>query len=145
MKLVTANPVSGFYAIDRLLNDLFADSTHQDRIAKNEIRFQPPVNVYEYEDFIKAEMQIAGFRKEQVQIVLDKNELVVRAEAANESDADVKSSRIQFRNRDFEKRFKLSDEIDQEAIQAAFENGILTLTLPKRQEQKPIVRNIEIA
>jgi HSP20 family molecular chaperone IbpA len=145
MKLVKVNPAYRFNAIDRLLNDFFVDGFNYDRFERKEIGFQPATNVYEFEDSVKVELQIPGFSKEQVKITLDKDILVVAGEPGKTEKDDVKYSRIQFENRNFEKRFKLNNDIDQENIQAVFENGVLRLTFLKKKEAKQITRNIEIA
>ncbi len=145
MKLVKVNPAYGYNAIDRLLNDFFVDGLNHDRYAKNEIDFQPATNVYEYEDSVKVELQIPGFCKDQVTITLDKEVLVVAGKVEEVKKAEAKFARIQFKAKNFEKRFKLTDDIDSDNIQAVFENGVLSLSLMKKKEEKQIVRNIEIA
>lgn len=145
MKLVKVNPAYGFNSIDRLLNDFFVDGLNHDRIERKELSFQLATNVYEFEDRVKLELQIPGFSKEQVKITLDKDVLLVAGEVEEGEKVEAKYSRIQFKNKNFEKRFKLTDDIDQDNIQAVFENGVLLLTLLKKKEEKQIVRNIEIA
>jgi len=145
MKLVKVNPAYGYNAIDRLLNDFFVDGFNHDRIERGEQRFQPATNLYEFEDSVKIEMQIPGYSKEQVTITLDKDVLVVAGKVEEAENAETKFARIQFKAKNFEKRFKLADDIDSDNIQAAFENGVLSLSLMKKKEEKQIVRNIEIA
>lgn len=145
MKLVKVNPAYSFNAVDRLLNDFFQDGLKNDRYAKNEIKFQPATNIFDYNDFVRIEMQIPGFSKEQVKITLDNDVLTVKGEMAKEEKEEVNYSRVEFKASDFEKKFKFNDELDVEKVQANFSNGILILTIAKKEEQKPVVKNIEIA
>lgn len=145
MKLVKVNPAYGFNAVDRLLNDFFQAGLQTDRYAKGEFPFQPAVNIYEFENSYKLELQIPGFSKEQVKISLDKDVLVIKGEHAETEKDQPKHSRIGFKTGNFEKKFQLPDNLDSEKVQANFENGILTISLAKKEEIQPIVRNIEIA
>lgn len=145
MKLVKVNPAYGFEAVDRLLHDFFQAGLQTDRYAKSEFAFQPAVNIYEFENAYKLEMQIPGFSKEQVKISLDKDVLVVKGELSTVEKEDAKHARIGFKTGNFEKKFQLPDNLNPEKIQANFENGILTLSLAKREEAQPVSRNIEIA
>ncbi|RKD86492.1 Hsp20/alpha crystallin family protein [Mangrovibacterium diazotrophicum] len=145
MKLVKVNPAYSFNAVDRLLNDFFQEGLKNDRYAKNEIKVQPATNIFDYNEFVKIEMQIPGFSKEQVKITLDNDVLIVKGEMAKEEKEEVNYSRVEFKVSDFEKKFKLNHELDAEKVQANFSNGILILTIAKKEEQKPVVKNIEIA
>lgn len=145
MKLVKVNPAYRFSTVDRLLNDLFQQGLQTDRYAKSEFAFQPAVNIYEFEKAYKLEIQIPGFSREQVKISLDKDLLLVKGEFTLAEKEEVKHARVGFRIGNFEKRFHLPEHLDTEKIQANFEDGILTLTLAKREEAQLVVRNIEIA
>ncbi|WP_372774126.1 Hsp20/alpha crystallin family protein [Mangrovibacterium sp.] len=145
MKLVKVNPAYSFNAVDRLVNDFFLQGLHADRYARNEISVKPASNIYDLENSVRIEMQIPGFSKEQVKITLDNDLLIIRGEAAKAEESASNYSRIEFKTQGFEKKFKLNEDLDREKIQANFANGILILTLEKREEVKPVVRNIEIA
>lgn len=145
MKLVKVNPAYGFNPIDHLLNDFFQQGIQNDRYAKNEFAFHPSVNLYEFENSYKLEIQVPGFDKEQVKISLEKDILVVKGELPATEKEDAKHALIGFKTSNFEKKFHLPDNLNQEKIQANFENGILTLVLEKKEEVQPVVRNIEIA
>lgn len=145
MKLVKVNPAYGFNAVDHLLNDFFQQGLQNDRYAKSEFAFHPAVNIYEFENFYKLELQIPGFSKEQVKISLDKDLLVVTGELPSVEKEEAKHGRVGFRLGNFEKKFRLPENLDTEKIQANFENGILVLTLVKKEKVQPTVRNIEIA
>lgn len=145
MKLVNVNPAYSFNAVDRLVNDLFKQGVNVDRYAKNEMGFQPATNVYELENAFKLELQIPGFSKELVKITVEKDLLTIKGEVEQKEAASEGYSKVEFKVENFEKRFKLSEKLDAEKIEANFSNGILSLVVPKREEAKPIVRSIEIS
>ena len=106
----------------------------------------PAVDVEETGDayIIKAEMP--GFKEDDVKITVDKHVLHISGsvdETEKEKDENGKKYLIKERRHEsFERSFSLPDGLDESAISAGFENGILTVTLPKTPEEKP--RKIEV-
>ena len=104
----------------------------------------PAVDVEETdkEFIIKAEMP--GFNENNVKITVDKHVLHISGEV-DETDKEKEGKKYLIRERrhsSFDRSFSLPDGLDESAISAAFENGILTVTLPKTPEEKP--RKIEV-
>lgn len=104
----------------------------------------PAVDVEETpEEFIiKAEMP--GFDENNVKITVDKHVLHITGTAEEkEEEKDGRKYLIRERRHEsFERSFSLPDGLDESAISAKFENGILSVTLPKTPEEKP--RQIEV-
>ena len=104
----------------------------------------PAVDVEETGDayIIKAEMP--GFKEDDVKITVDKHVLHISGEE-NSKDEEKEGRKYLIKERrhtSFERSFSLPDGLDESAINASFENGILTVTLPKLPEEKP--RHIEV-
>ena len=104
----------------------------------------PAVDVEETADkyIIKAEMP--GWSEKDVKITLDKHVLHISGEV-NESEKNEDGKKYLIRERrhtSFERSFSLPDGLDENAISADFENGILTVTLPKTPEEQP--KRIEV-
>ena len=104
----------------------------------------PAVDVEETpEEFtIKAEMP--GFDEKNVKITVDKHVLHITGTVdEKEDEKDGRKYLIKERRHEsFERSFSLPDGLDESAISAKFENGILSVTLPKTPEEKP--RQIEV-
>ena len=104
----------------------------------------PAVDVEETpsEFIIKAEMP--GFDEKNVKITVDKHVLHITGTVdEKEDEKDGKKYLIRERRHEsFERSFSLPDGLDESAISAKFENGILSVTLPKTPEEKP--RQIEV-
>ncbi len=107
----------------------------------------PATNVKETEDYFALEMAVPGFAKDDFKVELDQDVLTVSVEKGDnkeeKNDAFVKR---EFRYHNFSRSFRLPENaVDGDKIAAKYENGILTLTLPKREEVKPKpARTIEI-
>ena len=107
----------------------------------------PAVNILEDEHRILIEVAAPGLKKEDFQLQLDQNLLTVSSEVADENkESGDHYSRREFRYRFFRRQFNIPVEIiNGEGIQATYQDGILLLTLPKRDELKPKpARSIEI-
>lgn len=104
----------------------------------------PAVDVEETpsEFIIKAEMP--GFSENDVKITVDKHVLHISGEVKEEDkEKDGKKYLIRERRHEsFDRSFSLPDGLDESKISAGFENGILTVTLPKTPEEQP--RKIEV-
>lgn len=95
-------------------------------------------------DAYKLEAELPGFKKEDISIEIENGLLTISAERKSESEEN-KPDYIR-RERSygsFKRRFDLSD-IDADAIEASYADGVLTLNLPKKQPVKPEVRRLEI-
>jgi HSP20 family protein len=108
----------------------------------------PAVNILEDENSIQLEVAAPGMKREDFKIDLDRNRLTISADVNNESTVNnaERYSRKEFSYRSFRRLFHIPVEtIDGDKIQAAYKDGILLLTLPKREELKPKpARTIEI-
>ncbi|MCP9235660.1 Hsp20/alpha crystallin family protein [Lewinella sp. JB7] len=108
---------------------------------------RPAVNIIEHEDHFTLEMYAPGRNKEWFSVDFFEGTLEVSYTMEKTGDEpDVKYVRREFETNDFSRRFKLNDEvIDDTAIEANYEDGLLRLTLPKREPVTKQVRQIAVA
>ncbi len=119
------------------VNSFFRNLENVSSIAK-----QPAINVLEHANSFQIEVMAPGFKKEDFTINLQKNKLTIAAivepkENETEEKAvinEVKLLRQEFIKSEFERSFVLPQTIDGEKIEATYLEGILTLTLPKKEE-----------
>jgi HSP20 family protein len=102
----------------------------------------PAVNVKETADSYEVEMAAPGMNKEDFKIELDNNTLTISSEtkSENEEKDGERYARKEFSYQSFQRSFQLAKEVvDSDNIQARYENGVLKLSIPKREEvkQKP--------
>jgi len=132
----------------RAYNDPFlrflANSSRMENEKRN-CQCRPATNVMEDENAFRIEMMVPGYTKKDIKINIEKNMLIVSSELQNEKEGDhVTYTRREFVFNDFSRSFELPETIDQDGIKADYKNGILTLTLPKKEEVK-IKKEIQIA
>jgi HSP20 family protein len=97
----------------------------------------PSANILETEDDFKIEMLVPGYTKEDIRIQFENGFLSISHEGADkgEDELDKYISR-EFYRKDFNRRFKLSDRLASEKINASYENGVLEIAIPKKEEAK---------
>jgi HSP20 family protein len=108
----------------------------------------PAVNIKETTEAFVVEMAAPGMKKEDFRVELDGNNLTITSEMQNETDVKEgeRYTRREFSYQSFERSFTLpKNVVDVDQINAKYENGVLHLLIPKREEakQKP-PRFIEI-
>ena len=110
----------------------------------------PSVNVKETADEFTVEMAAPGMKKEDFDIQLENDVLTIRSEVRREDeekDQSGKYTRREFSYQSFQRSFNLNNQVvDDGKISATYEDGILRLTIPKKEEakEKP-PRMIEVA
>lgn len=108
----------------------------------------PPVNVEEKDNRYEIQLFAAGYAKEDFKISLEDDHLLkVAATKAQEelsSDKDFYWSQVNFKPGNFERYFELNDKINREVISAKYEEGVLTVTLPKLEGEENKRQEIKI-
>lgn len=107
----------------------------------------PAVNIKENENGFELHMAIPGLHKDDVNIEVNKNVLTISSEVKTERETKEDNyTRKEFSYGAFKRSFTLPETIDEDKINAIQENGVLKLTLPKKQEALPKPKRlIEIA
>ena len=96
-----------------------------------------PVNIYESANGFQLEVSVPGINKEDLKVNVEKGLLTISYEKKEETkQEDQKTVRREFGHRSFKRSFTVADQVDTENIQAKYENGILKLFLPKREQAK---------
>lgn len=132
------SPVSFRNFVDRFFNDDF----YNEGTASS--RFAPKVDISETDQQFEIDFYIPGVNKDQVNIDLNEGRLTVSGERKFEKENTGKNYRsVESSFGSFTRSFQLPDNIDQEAVSASFENGVLSITVPK-DEKKIAKRSIAI-
>ena len=133
-------------SFDGLMNELFNElpSTFGKTMREDVFGF-PPVNILEKSDSYHLALSAPGFDKADFAIKLDGNILTVSAEKVNEQKAETdKVIRKEFTSKSFKRSFTVDEKIEAANISAAYENGILNIGLPKKEQAKAITKEITI-
>lgn len=113
-----------------------------DEAFENESWIAPMVNIYESDDEYTISAFMPEVDRDNIKIKLEDNSLVLMGRINYDEAVNRKYILNEFTVGNFYRKFNLSDTVDTEKIEAKFENGLLTVTLPKQERAKP--RTIEI-
>lgn len=135
---------SGYSTFTNLFEDIFSNADNGHIFKNNETL--PSVNIAENNDGFKIEFAAPGLTKEEFKIGLDNNVLTVGSEKKEEKEESNENfTRREFNYSSFTRSFTLPDSANGEKITAEYQNGILNIEIPKREEAKvKPVREIEI-
>mgnify|MGYP003574284089 FL=1 len=100
-------------------------------------RYIPATDIVETEGELLLYMDMPGVEKDQINVKLEKNVLVIDGQINSNPYADLKALYTEYNIGHFTRRFELSNEIDQARIGATVDEGVLKLTLPKVPEKQP--------
>ncbi len=129
MTLVRRNrnwPVFSSLFDDDFLNDFSTDASH----------YSPAVNISETEDQFSLEMSVPGMSKEDFEINMNQGHITVSAQKREEKEEREKNyTRREFKASSFSRSFSLPEgKIDEDKVEASYQEGILHISIPKRKE-----------
>jgi HSP20 family protein len=115
-----------------LLNRLFEDSIQHVRQQGLAI---PPVDIVEDEKQFEVHVALPGFKKENIQVEFSRNQLSIVGERQElKTDDSIKLHRVESFQGKFQRTFNIPDNVDRSQINARYQDGILTVVIPKHAE-----------
>ncbi|WP_028297978.1 Hsp20/alpha crystallin family protein [Olivibacter sitiensis] len=126
--------------VDSLFDGLFAEYD-----SDKKVKYVPAVNLAESNEGFHVDMAVPGFNKEDIKIQVEKNILTISAEKKEEDTVVGKCyNRKEFNYSNFSRSFTLPESADVNKISAAYKNGILEVSISKKEEEKAVLKSIEI-
>jgi len=131
---------------DKVMENQFPNFAEEFGVKCFEGGAYPKVNVYEYEDKIGIVAEIPGLSKKQVNIEVEDNVLTISGDKHNVADDNTaKIIRRELKHSSFKRSFQLGDQLDAENVFAKFEDGILTVSIPKTEPEQPTKKFVKIS
>ena len=129
------------------LSDHLFNSSIADFIGSDFVTSQPSVNITETEEAFKIDLAAPGLKRKDFVINVENDQLKISVENKKEETTETeKFTRREFSYHSFKRNFNLSESVNKEDIGAAYENGILSITMPKKEaDQTETKRIIEIS
>ena len=106
------------------------------------VRYQPPMDVYQFEDRYEVVLDMPGATAEQIAASIDGDVLTVEARVNHRFGDGIKPLHAEYGVGDFHRQVRIGEDIDAERLSAKYEHGVLTVWLPKRPERQP--RRIQV-
>ncbi|MCW4467451.1 Hsp20/alpha crystallin family protein [Flavobacterium sp. MFBS3-15] len=122
--------------MDELFKDLLGGTQYVHKAV-------PPVNIRETEGAFTVELMAAGMKKEDFNLEIDNDLLTISAEVkAENTEENGKFTRREFSFTSFKRSFTLPETVKEDDINAVYEDGILKITLPKKEEALPKAKRL---
>ena len=150
MTLVKFSKSNPSQALNPVFNDVFESFFNSNPYVSDRLISRvPAVNIAETDNEYSIELAVPGMKKDDFKIELDGNVLTISSEKENnyeENDGE-RMYKKEFSYQSFQRSFQLQkDVVDSDKIEAKYDNGLLHLVIPKKEEakQRP-PRKIQIA
>ena len=106
----------------------------------------PPVDIYENGDNLVLKAELPGINPDDVEIRVEDNTLYVKGERKFEKEVKEQNyHRVERSYGTFARSFSLPNSVDADKVAANFKDGVLTLTMPKKEEAKPKTIKINVS
>ena len=147
MRIVTRwEPQRGFSTLQDQINRLFSDSFDRTGEEGSLTAWAPAVDIYETEHELVVKADLPDIDPKDLDIRVENNILTIRGERKFEKQVNEdKYLRVERSYGSFARSFTLANTVNAEAIKADYQNGVLTLTIPKREEAKPKQIKVNVA
>ena|SRR5579862_5239654 len=138
MSLTHTDPLVGL----RMFEDAFSRLLSEPRTGRP---WSPPVDIFETENSLVLKADIPDVELKDIEVRVENDTLTVKGERKFEHNENSKGyHRIERSYGNFVRSFVLPETVDNEKVGAEYKNGVLTITLPKKEAAKPRQVKVEV-
>ena len=142
----TLAPFSGVSTLQEQINRLFSDAFQGSTQESNLTTWAPAVDIFETEHELVVKADLPEVDPKDLDIRVENNILTIRGERKFEKKQESGDYlRVERAYGSFSRSFALANSVNSEAIKADYHNGVLTLSVPKREEAKPKQIKVNVA
>src|SRR5919112_2265759 len=128
----------GLHRLNRILDEAFASPAFGEQGDVITSTWFAPTDVSEDANSLRITMELPGVNPDDVRLSLENNILTIRGEKKHQTDeSNERVHRFERTYGVFERTFALPNTVDPEKIEARYENGVLTVMIPKAERAKP--------
>ena len=129
---------------DELVNKTFPTFQEETGVSFNKGAY-PKVNVYEYDDKIGIVAEIPGLDKKNVTVEVEDQVLTISGDKHGFDDSGGKCITRELKQSSFKRSFNLGDHLDGDDVSAQFKDGMLSISIPKKEPEQPKKHSIKIS
>jgi len=139
-------PFRGVISLQEQVNRLFNDAFERQGEESSLTAWAPAVDIYETEHELVVKADLPDVDPKDLDIRVENNVLTIRGERKFEKKVNEENYlRVERAYGSFARSFTLANSVNSDAIKADYQNGVLTLTIPKKEEAKPKQIKINVA
>lgn len=141
MAITKWDPFRDLLGLQNEMTRLFGRAYGED--AEGSRAWAPPIDIYETQDAYKVVAELPGFTPDQVDVTVNEGQLTIKGERKFYDEVNEESfHRVERRFGAFQRLVSLPQQVQSDKVEAGFQNGVLTVSIPKAEVVKP--RKIEI-
>ena len=131
---------------DQMVAAQFPDVVKQVGVKPYQGSAYPKVNVYEFEDKVGIVAEIPGLDKKQLNVEVEEGVLTISGDKHSIfEDEGAKVLRRELKQSSFKRSFELGEQLDGDNINASFKDGVLSVSIPKVEPEKPKKTSVKIS
>lgn len=112
------------------------DEFFNEAVTSRRSTFVPNINVSETENQLTIDVDVPGMKKEDIDISFENGMLTISGERKTKSEDDGRTyHKVETHHGSFSRSFQIPDYVDEESIEATYEDGILQINMDKREEK----------
>ena len=129
---------------DHLMNEQFPTFKEEVGVSFNKGAY-PKVNIYEYDDKIGIVAEIPGLDKKNVSVEVEEQVLIISGDKHGVEDDGGKCITRELKQSAFKRSFNLGEYLDGDDVSASFKDGMLSISIPKKEPEKPKKKFVKIS
>ena len=129
---------------DQLMNKQFPNFQDEVGVSFNQGAY-PKVNVYEYDDKIGIVAEIPGLDKKNVTVDVEEDVLIISGDKHGFDSDGGKCITRELKQSAFTRSFNLGEYLDGENVSATFKDGMLSISIPKKEPEQPKKHSVKIS
>ena len=129
---------------DQLMDQTFPTFKDEVGVSFNQGAY-PKVNVYEYDDKISIVAEIPGLDKKNVTVDVEEQVLTISGDKHGFDTDGGKCISRELKQSSFKRSFNLGEHLDGENVSATFKDGMLSISIPKKEPEKPKKKFVKIS
>ncbi|NEQ20205.1 MAG: Hsp20/alpha crystallin family protein [Microcoleus sp. SIO2G3] len=145
MALIRWEPFREVESLQREMNRLFESLAPTEEGSRNGIAFMPAAEMHETPNSIELKLEIPGMEAKNIDIRVTEQAVAVTGERRSETKAEQNGmTRSEFRYGSFQRVIPLPARVQNDQVKADYKNGVLSLSLPKAEDEKNKVFKVNI-
>ena len=129
---------------DELVNKTFPTFQEETGVSFNQGAY-PKVNIYEYDDKIGIVAEIPGLDKKNVSVEVEEQILTISGDKHGFDSDGGKCITRELKQSSFKRSFNLGEHLDGDDVSASFKDGMLSISIPKKEPEKPKKKFVKIS
>ena len=129
---------------DHLMNEQFPTFKEEVGVSFNKGAY-PKVNIYEHDDKISIVAEIPGLDKKNVSVEVEEDVLIISGDKHGFDTNGAKCITRELKQSAFKRSFNLGEYLDGTKVSAKFKDGMLSISIPKKEPEQPKKTSIKIS